>query len=84
MTSRLTYEQKIEAYRGMAVATIQVVQAIIEERSKTTLDGNFRSNAPIAIDTLNFLIGDIRSGKIKMERVEALTWVQGPKVDIDE
>ena len=79
----LTYEQKIEAHRGMAIATVETVATILRERQKTTLDTAYRDSITQSQVALSRLCEDIRSGKVRADRVQALTWVQAPKVDID-
>lgn len=80
---RLTYEQKIEVHRGMAIATIETVATVLRERQRTTLNTEYRDSITQAQVALSRLCADIRSGKISADRVQALTWVQAPKVDVD-
>lgn len=70
------------AWRGMAVATVETVATVLRERGKATLDLEYRESIDKSQVALSKLCEDIRSGKVPVDRVQALTWVQEPKVDI--
>lgn len=80
--SKITHDQRAEAWRGMAVATVETVATVLRERSNSTLDLEYRHNIDAAQGALSKLCDDIRSGKVPVTRVQALTWVQEPKVDL--
>ena len=67
----------------MAVATVETVATVLRERRRTTLDLEYREAIDYAQTALSKLCEDIRSGKVPVERVQALTWVQEPKVELD-
>jgi hypothetical protein len=80
----MTHDQKAEAWRGMAISTIETVATILRERRNTTLDVMYRESIDSAQLALSNLCADIRSGKVATDRVQALTWVQEPKVCLDD
>ena len=65
------------------MATVETVATVLRERRERTLDLDYRSSIDQAQVALSKLCDDIRSGKVSVERVQALTWVQEPKVELD-
>jgi hypothetical protein len=79
---RMTHDQRAQAWRGRAVATVETVASVLRERRERTLDLDYRESIDKSQEALAKLCNDIRSGKVPVERVQALTWVQEPKVDL--
>jgi hypothetical protein len=83
VSRQLTLGQKQKIQRDMCAATVRQMKGLMEFAVRRTLKRDLLEMSTQTVAGLEFLAQQIEQGALSLERVEFLTWILGPKSDLD-
>lgn len=79
----LTIDQKQKIWRETCCGTLRQVIGLMDKTTRRHLDLKITQKNTDVREGLEWLIHEIETAQVPLERLEFLTWLQQPKVDPD-